>query len=146
MEVENYFACLLCCCHLGWRTLVLKCNKNNYDCCVAAKQLTFLCHDNRKLFCLFLLHGEKKEKNKKNAFVELSRSRVKIENTFFVYVFACVHIYMHTFAGENLMWALKSVDTCVSKVCVCVYVQEYVSWASWAENTCMSKVCVCMYA
>jgi hypothetical protein len=30
-------ACLYVCvfvrvCHLGWRTLVLKCNKNNYDC------------------------------------------------------------------------------------------------------------------
>ncbi len=28
---QHHIFCLLVPCHLGWRTLVLKCNKNNYD-------------------------------------------------------------------------------------------------------------------
>jgi hypothetical protein len=30
----------MCNCHLGWRTLVLKCNKNNYDCLCAFSRCT----------------------------------------------------------------------------------------------------------
>ncbi len=144
------YVCMYVCayaCHLGWRTLVLRCNKNNYDwlclykhitcisqkfihrrwTCISCFTLTLKNAPNVLCVCIYYLHTLKWI----HTYIDTQSTYPLLQLPSWpwrVYVYLYIHIYkfMHTYMHLQLLswpWRMQNVYVYMSEfVCVYIYI------------------------